>query len=97
MKHLLPFVLCLAGFALLASATHRQQVDLFGRALSRRDTLALRIAGALVLTLAMGLLVDWQGWSLGLTIFSGHTSLAAGIVYCTLVGYGRSAPRVSKR
>jgi hypothetical protein len=29
------------------------------------------------------------GWSLGLVMFSGHTSLTAAIVYCVLIGLAR--------
>ena len=86
MTHLLALALCLIGFVALAFATRRQQRDLVGRSLSRVTTIALRIAGAGVLMLALGILVAWQGWGLGLVMFSGHASLAAGLVYAVLVG-----------
>lgn len=89
MSHLLPFALCLAGFTALAFAMDRQQHDLVGRALPTSTTRALRIAGTCALLLALGVLVDLRGWGLGLVMFSGHTSLTAGIVHCTIIGYTR--------
>jgi hypothetical protein len=89
MSHLLPFVLCLAGFAALALATQRQQRDLFGRSFGLPATCVLRVAGGCALLCALGILVAWQGAGLGLVMFSGHTSLAAGIVYCVLLGYAK--------
>ena len=95
MSHLPPFVLCLAGFAALAFAMDRPQRDLIGRSLPMSATRALRIAGACALLLALGVLVAWQGWGLGLVMFSGHTSLTAGIVHCALIGYARGSVRLS--
>jgi uncharacterized protein DUF3325 len=89
MTHLLAFVLCLAAFAALAFAMRRQQRDIFGRSLWLTTTYALRLAGSSALLSALGILVSRQGWSLGLVIFSGHTGVTAGIVYCLLVGYAR--------
>ncbi|MGQ9366417.1 DUF3325 domain-containing protein [Azospirillum sp. ST 5-10] len=97
MSHLPPFVLCLVGFAALASAMDRQQHDLFGRPLPASTTRALRAAGACALALALTLLAAWQGWGLGLVMFSGHTSLAAGIVHGALIGHGRRRARSSTR
>jgi TRAP-type C4-dicarboxylate transport system permease small subunit len=89
-------MLCLAGFTALAFAMDRQQHDLIGRSLPETTTRALRITGACALLLALGVLVAWQGWGLGLVMFSGHTSLTAGIVHCTLIGYTRGYARSSK-
>ncbi|MBP2314330.1 DUF3325 domain-containing protein [Azospirillum soli] len=96
MNHLLPFVLSLAGFTALALAMDRQQRDVIGRSLPRSVTRALRIAGTCALLLALGVLVAWQGWGLGLVIFSGHTSLAAGVVHGSLIGYARKYARSTK-
>ena len=93
MTHLLALALCLTGFVALAFATRRQQRDLVGRSLSRTVTMALRLAGAGALLLALCILVAWQGWGLGLVMFSGHTSIAAGIVYAVLVGHAGKQPR----
>lgn len=83
------FALCLAGFTALAFAMNRQQRDIFGRPLRSTTTYVLRVAGAGALLLALGILVTEKGWSLGLVTFSGHTSLAAGIVFCALIGGAR--------
>lgn len=98
MNHLLPFLLCLAGFTALAFAMRRQQRDIFGGSLRLVTTYVLRVAGACALLLAFGILIAGHGWSLGLVIFSGHTSLAAGIVLCALIGYSRmSASKLGRR
>jgi hypothetical protein len=85
MIHLVPFFLCLAGFTLLALAMNRQQKEVFRRNLTRPVTRVIRITGACVLLLALGVIVAQQGWGLGLVIYSGHTSLAAGMVYSALI------------
>ena len=89
MTHLLAAVLCLAGFAALAAATGRQQAAVFGRELQRATTCELQILGAVLLLVALALLVTKQGWGLGLVMYSGHTSLAAGCVHCALILHGR--------
>jgi hypothetical protein len=89
MNHLLAFVLCLAGFTALAFAMRRQQRDIIGRSLRLTTTYVLRVAGAGALLFALGILVARHGWSLGLVMFSGHTSVTAGLVLCALVGYAR--------
>ncbi|MEZ5763046.1 MAG: PepSY-associated TM helix domain-containing protein [Xanthobacteraceae bacterium] len=89
MMHLLSFVLCLAGFAALALATPRQHREIVGRPLRLSTKYLLRAIGTFALLAALGLLVAWNGWSLGLVMFSGHTSLAAGLLYCSLIGYAR--------
>lgn len=98
MVHTFAFALCLAGFAALAFSVDRQQRDLFRHSLREPVTRALRVGGAGALLLALGVLVAGQGWSFGLVMFSGHTTLAAGIVYCALIGFkrrhaGGAAPR----
>lgn len=90
MNHLLAFLLSLAGFAALACTMHRQQRDLFGKALRLATTRVLRVAGTVALLGALGILVARHGWGLGLVTFSGHTSLAAGFVVCLLIGYVRT-------
>jgi hypothetical protein len=96
MSHLFALALCLTGFAALALATRRQQRDVVGRSLPARTTYALRTSGAAALLLALGVLVARHGWSLGLVMFSGHTSIVAGIVFCSLLGYSRMYPRPSR-
>lgn len=89
MSHLLPCALSLTGFTALAFAMYRQQHDLFQRSLPRSTTIILRLVGGSALLLALDVLVDQRGWGLGLVVFSGHTSLAAGIVHGALVVYMR--------
>ena len=89
MSHSVAFVLCMAGFTALALATRRQQRDIIGRSLQLAATRLLRIAGVGGLLVALGILVDAYGWSLAVVMFSGHTGIAAGIVYCGLVLYAR--------
>lgn len=87
MTHLLAFALCLAGFVALACAIQRQHRDLFKSPLSRTTKYVLRTVGTCFLLLALAVLVGWRGWSLGLVMFSGHTSIAAGFVFCILAAY----------
>lgn len=95
MIHLAAFVLCLAGFAALAFATRRQQRDIVGGSLRSSTTYALRAFGACALLFSLGVLVAKYGWSLGLVMFSGHTTSAAALVYCALIGLVkmRASPR----
>ena len=93
MTHLLAFVLCLTGFTALAFSTRRQQRDIIGRPLRVTTTYVLRVIGACALLLALGILVARMGWSLGLVMFSGHTSLTAAMVYCALIGLVRTHAR----
>ncbi len=93
MRHLLSLAPCLAGFSTLAFAMRRQQRDVLGRSLRPATTYILRVFGACALLSALGILVAWHGWSLGLVMFSGHTSIISGVVYCTLVGYARMHSR----
>lgn len=85
MSRLTAFTFCLAGFAALAFATRRQQRDLFGGSLRSSTTYVLRLIGACALALALWILVAHQGWCLALVMFSGHTTMAAGLVLCGLV------------
>jgi len=90
MTHLPVFILCLTGFVALGFAMDRPQRDLLGRTLPVRTVRALRLAGTCALLLALGMLVSRQGWGLGLVMFSGHTSLAAGVVHCTFIALSRA-------
>jgi hypothetical protein len=96
MIHLAALVLCLAGFTALALAVRRQQRDILGGALRPVATYVLRAVGTGGLLGALGALIAGYGWSLGLVMFSGHTSIAAGIVLCGLIGYLRSNPRQAR-
>jgi len=96
MTHLLAMALCVAGFAALAYAMRRQQRDFLGRYLRPASTYVLRVAGTCALLCALGILVAWHGWSIGLVMFSGHTSIAAGIVLCALIGQARIFARTMR-
>jgi len=89
MTHLLAAILCLAGFAAIAAATGRQQAAMFGRELQHATTRGLRILGTALLLVALALLITDQGWDLGLVMYSGHTSFAAGCVHCALILHAR--------
>lgn len=91
MTHLPVLLSCLLGFLALALATARQQDILFGRLLPRRVVRVLRLLGWGALVLALGIVVAAQGWALGLVSYSGHTSLAAGLVYVALIVRERRA------
>jgi len=93
MIHLAAFVLCVAGFTALAFGVRRQQRDIIGGSLPPAATYGLRAVGAGALLAAIGTLIAGYGWNLGLVMFSGHTSIAAGIVLCGLIGYLRTRPR----
>ncbi|MBP7451332.1 MAG: DUF3325 family protein [Ottowia sp.] len=93
MTHLGIFLLCLAGFAALALATDRAQGTLLGRELPPATTRKTRIAGWVLLLLALWLSVAARGWGLGLVFYSGHTSAAAGVVFLALVAWGRRSAR----
>ena len=93
MIHLLAQLGSVAGFGLLAAAMARTQEDLFGRELPRSVGRLLRALGGLLLAAVLALLVAWQGWGLGLVMYSGHTSLAAGLVLAALILRGRRRTR----
>lgn len=98
MSHLLAIALCVAGFAALALAMRRQQRDIIGRPLPQTTISLLRVAGAGALLCALGILAAWHGWSVGLVMFSGHTSIAAGLVLCALIAHARvNASKVRHR
>lgn len=89
MNHLPPFLCCLAGFSALALAMDRPQEQVWNRTLAPRVVRRLRMAGTILLLAALAWLVRWQGWGLGLVAYSGHTSLAAGVVFCALLMHDR--------
>lgn len=93
MIHLLMLAGCTAAMCALAGATERQQQSWLGRTLSARRSRWLRATGWLLLLMCLGAAVCAWGWSFGLVAYSGHTSLAAGLVYLgLLLGAGRAGP-----
>lgn len=93
MVHAATFLVCLGAFAALALGTERQQDDLFGQPLPVRATWRWRLLGWGALALALAIIVQAQGWAMGLVSYSGHTSLAAGIVLCALIARSRTGGR----
>jgi len=78
-------LLCVFGFACLASAMERHQPALFGATLRRAASRGLRVAGWSALLIALALMVAAEGWALGLVDYAGSTSVAAGVVYGALI------------
>ena len=90
MNHLLMLALALVAFGALALAMDRHQPTVFGRRLPPARTRWLRLAGWCGLALCLIVAVRSQGWALGLVSFSGHTSLAAGLVLAALIATERT-------
>lgn len=84
MIHFVTFAICLAGFTALALAIERQQEALLN-GISPARTRRFRVIGWTALAVALGATVMHQGWGLGLVNYSGQTSMAAGLVYLTLI------------
>ncbi|HRL21926.1 MAG TPA: DUF3325 domain-containing protein [Alcaligenes sp.] len=85
LEHSTVFLSACLGFACLALAMIRHQEDVFGRELSSHSTRVLRWAGGVLVVLAGYAAVRFMGWGFGLTAYSGHTSVAAGVVYLGLL------------
>ena len=92
MMHLLMLAGCTAGMCALAGAAERQQPLFFGRLLSKQSTRWLQATGWVLLLLCLVAAVRGWGWGLGLVTYSGHTSLAAGLVYLGLILRARRTP-----
>jgi len=85
MMHVFSLLLCVAAFAALAMATDRAQSDVLGRELPVSTSRTLRAIGWGLLLASLALVVNVQGWGLGLVSYSGHTSVAAGVVFLALI------------
>lgn len=90
MTHFLVLLLSLLAFTMLALAKKRHYKDIFRQPLKPEAARWLRMAGWSLLGLALWIVAGGEGWALGLVIYSGHTTLAAGLVYSALILYGRS-------
>lgn len=95
--HALLFVLCVLGFAGLALAMDRPQEDVFGRALSASASRRFRLAGWTLLGLALWAAVAAYDTGLGLVLYSGHTSGAAGFVFIALLVWSRHREQQAAR
>jgi len=89
MNHLGVLLISLLGFGALALAMDRHQRNVFRYRLTTRVTRSLRLFGWSLLALALAVAVQGQGLALGLVSYSGHTSLAAGLVFGALVAIER--------
>ena len=89
MTPLASLLICVGAVAALAMATERAQQDVLGRALSPDATRMLRITGWALLFASLAIVVGAQGWGLGLVSYSGHTSVAAGLVFVGLIASQR--------
>lgn len=89
MMHAFSLLICVAAFAALAMATDRAQSDLLGRELPASTSRTLRTVGWVLLLASLALVVNVQGWGLGLVSYSGHTSVAAGVVFVALIARQR--------
>ncbi|WP_441279252.1 DUF3325 family protein [Tardiphaga sp. 172_B4_N1_3] len=74
-------------------AASNGQRDIIGGSLPLTTTRVLRVVGTCALLFALGVLATAHGWGLGLVMFSGHSSIAAGIVLCALIRYVRTHAR----
>lgn len=93
MTHFIALLLCVAAFGALALAMERHQHDICGRVLAASTTRRLRTAGWIGLGLALCVLVQVQGWGMALVSFSGHASLAAGLVCAAMIVHARRRGR----
>ncbi|MGO3869195.1 MAG: DUF3325 domain-containing protein [Alcaligenes sp.] len=89
LAHGLIFLPCLLGFLCLALAMYRHQMDLFDKELSKPRIVLLRCVGWLCLLIALLMCAQTMGWGFGLVAYSGHTSIAAGLVFISLVLFDR--------
>lgn len=83
--HLLSLALCFLGFLCLALSMIRHQENLFGRCRSRLFTWCQRCLGWVALFFAAVLAMTSLGVAVGLTAYSGHTSLGAGLTFLMLL------------
>lgn len=93
LAHGLIFLPCLFGFLCLALAMYRHQMDLFDRELSKAHTLILRCAGWIFLLVALLVCAQTMGWGFGFVAYSGHTSMAGGLVFTGLLLFDRRKRR----
>lgn len=87
--HAAVFLLGVLSFACLALSMARHQQDVFGAELRPAITRALSLCGWLLQAFALYLAGQALGWSQGLVAYSGHASLAAGVVFVLLMLWQR--------
>lgn len=79
-SHIVLLLMSWLGFLCLGLSMIRHQEDVFERALPTRVTRTLRGMGWLLLSVAAVMAVQQFGCGKGLAAYSGHTSVAAGLV-----------------
>lgn len=97
MTHALVLLTSLAGFAALALANDRQQDAIVGRALPCSASRLLQVFGTAALSGAYALAVWLWGFGLGTVTYSGHTSVAAALVFLAFVTGARMAATPAQR
>ena len=93
LAHGLIFLPALTGFLCLALCMYRHQMDVFDREFSRHTVVLLRCAGWASLLISLFVAAHYMGWGFGLVAYSGHTSIAAGLVFSGLLLYERIQPK----
>lgn len=88
--HTVIFCVTLAGFFAACLASSRQQERLFGRMIHAAASATLRLVASAAFCAALAYAVHEAGWSFGFVIWFGHLSLAAGIVFFSLIVVDRS-------
>lgn len=93
LSHLIPLLLSVGGFLLLALAMPRHQEDVYGRLLGTRTSLLLRCSGWGFLTAALIRSIQAQGTGMGLVSWVAQLSMAAGLVFVGLLVHQRRKAR----
>lgn len=83
--------LCYAGFSALCLAMDRHHQDLLGAKPGRRRQRVLRLAGVLLLAVALGLMIASSGWAMGLVRALGLAMASAGVLVALLPYWPRMA------
>lgn len=87
--HAVIFCIALAGFFATCLASSRQQERLFGRTIHGGAQVLLRFVACASFCAALVYAVHEAGWSFGFVIWFGHLSLAAGVVFLSLIVFDR--------
>lgn len=91
MIHLLPIVIALAAFLVLALSMKRHQRDLAGRSLPEAQARAARITGWLLLAVVWAVDTALLGPAMGTIVWFGEISLGAALTVCTINWKTRTA------
>jgi len=89
MTHFASLLICVGAFAALAMATERAQPMIRSARVASRDNVRSRTSCWALLLASLAIVVGAQGWGLGLVSYSGHTSVAAGLVFLGLIARQR--------